>query len=116
MRRLFPGYGTAFLPSLVVTVSELSRDGDALLPKRNETEPRRLASCRRADTLNSSCRAPMSDGKNNGPAVPDVEDLLFDACVERLITVATPETMCRLHRWNETCTIDMRRATGEHDV
>lgn len=115
MRRLFPGYGTAFLPSLVVAVSELTRDGAALLSNQNETGPRRSASCRRAVTLTSITRALISRGNDDGPSVPEIEDSLFDACMERLIKVATPEIMCRLHGWHEKSTTDIWRATGEHD-
>lgn len=43
MHRAFPGFGNAFLPSLVLAVSELARDGDGRLKRSGARHPTHAA-------------------------------------------------------------------------
>lgn len=80
MRRTFPGFGDAFLPSLVLAVSELARDTSGCLKRQH------------ADRETG-----VGDG-NDDDNEAMLEYELYGECKERLLGVATPEAMYRFIR------------------
>ena len=104
----------------MVAVSELTRDGAALLRKnqhgrQDEMEPRRSASYHVATPPTFIRPTPISDVNDDGCSVPGVEDSLFYACVGKLVKVVTPEAMCRLHESHLKGTMDIQRAAGKRE-
>lgn len=118
IRRLFPGYGTAFLPSLVLAVSELTgeRPTTSLENKsglRGEIKSTPSARCYGGGASHSAHWGLGSNTKQDISRMQENEELLFKACVERLLQVATPEAMCRLREFHEAKTLDVVCAAGE---
>lgn len=122
LRRAFPGYGTAFLPSLILAVSELARDGiyraavedvdrtmDA--PASWKGSLNLMNWVRRAlgggaggmerERENGASEDTASSGAFGGgaeecaPGHPLDEEGLYGECARRLVWIATPEVMCR---------------------
>lgn len=97
MRRAFPGYGTAFLPSLVLAASELVQDLDRTGSPSKGSLSRRPAYSRAAGGTagdGSEARSSLNAEPDEEGATP--EEQMYRLCVEGLLRVTTPEVMCRL--------------------
>lgn len=95
MRRAFPGYGKAFLPSLVLAVSKVTHDEE---------------SCTDSSAGIKSSFKVETDGDEWGGDTwdktekeEDLEEILYSSCKEWLLRVVTPEVMCKVARrsWSQ---------------
>ena len=118
IRRLFPGYGIAFLPSLVLAVYKLAGERHATSFEHKNVLRAEIGSTSSARSYgarvsHSAHRGLDSSTNDDFSRMPVNEDSLFKACVKRLLQVATPEAMCRLKGLRESKTLDVVRAAGE---
>lgn len=99
MRRAFPGYGKAFLPSLVLTVSKIGCN------RGSRTASGAGATARSEVDMNADDYGGgyWDSTKNEEEAL---EDILYSSCKEQLLKVVTPEVICKL----------AGRSASEHDV
>lgn len=88
MRRAFPGYGNAFLPSLVLAASDIVQGPDPRGGRGEGASSGRPAHSREAS---GTARGPRADEGGT-----TAEEQMYRLCVEGLLRVATPEVMCRL--------------------
>lgn len=121
LRRAFPGYGAAFLPSLVLAVSEFARDGlcgdavegrartrDAPASWKGQVNPvmwlfqaitgaggRTREKKDGASDETASGGAFESGAEERGSGHPLDEEGLYGECARRLLWITTPEAMCR---------------------
>lgn len=108
MQRVFPGFGNAFLPSLVVAVTQLTRDVEGLNRTSNQAGNQNVKG-KRQNRKRASPNSSIMLGRNDGTEEHDGDGValgekLYRECVRKLLWVATPEAMCRLAR--------RRRGTG----
>lgn len=92
MRWAFPGFGKAFLPSLVLAVSKVTCE------EESSTEvSTRIKSSSEVETDADVCGGHRWE-KTKKEDEEELEEKLYSSCKEWLLRVVTPEVMCKVAR------------------